>query len=475
MGVVLRQVAETIARQGMFRPGERVGVAVSGGPDSVALLAALCELAPQLGILPGVVHLNHGLRGAESDADAQFTRDLAGSLRLDLVVERADVGQAGENLEQAGRRARYEFFRRLIDQNRFQKIAVGHTRTDQAETVLFRFLRGSATAGLAGIYPVLEGGIVRPLIEVDREQVLEFLGAKGLSWREDSSNASLDLARNRLRLQLLPQLARDWNPEISRTLAQVADWARDEETYWKQEIDRIAADCLRRRGSTVLVETARVREMPPAVQRRLLRRAIEQARGDLRRIGFHHVEQIRGLAAAGPGDGRLQIPGVDVFRSFALLRLAPSEPGAGLENRNFSVLLTIPGACEVPETASRFVFKLVGPEAVQQGYNEIGGVVDWERLPRPLWLRNWRPGDRYRPVGHAGPEKLKTLFQQNRVPLWERRRWPVIVAGDPAGQGQAEARVIWSRTFGVEAEYQAGRECRLALEILEQPRDLEAG
>ncbi|MBI3696276.1 MAG: tRNA lysidine(34) synthetase TilS, partial [Acidobacteria bacterium] len=292
---MVRRVAQTIAKHRMLRAGERVGVAVSGGSDSVALLRVLCELRSELGILPGVVHVNHGLRGAESDADAEFTAALARSLGLEFVLEAIDVRGPGENLEQTGRRRRYEFFRGLVAENRFQKIAVGHTRTDQAETVLFRFLRGAATAGLAGIYPVVDGSIVRPLLEVERAEVLDYLRALGQEWREDSSNQSRDLARNRLRHELLPQLARDWNPSITPTLAQLADWARDEEEYWQAQMQPLAERCLRLRGSAVYVEAEALAALPAAVQRRLLRHVIRQVRGDLRGIEFSHIEQVRGI------------------------------------------------------------------------------------------------------------------------------------------------------------------------------------
>ncbi|MBI3693817.1 MAG: tRNA lysidine(34) synthetase TilS, partial [Acidobacteria bacterium] len=210
----------------------------------------------------------------------------------------------------------------------------------------------------------------------------------------------------------------------------------------------------------VYVEAEALAALPAAVQRRLLRHVIRQVRGDLRGIEFSHIEQVRGITALGEGHGRVQIPGVDVFRSFGQVRLAPIEGRTGLEDRNFSLLLTIPGTYEIPQTQSRFVFKLRGPESGNRGYNiklELAHL-DWERTPRPLWLRNWRPGDRYHPLGTAGPEKLKTLFQDRKVPLWERRHWPVVASGE---------MVIWARGFGTAAELAAGPASSTVLEIAE--------
>ncbi len=446
----------------MLQAGDRVGVAVSGGPDSVALLHALRQLRSELGILLGVVHFNHRLRGAESDADQEFTRRLAGSLDLDFVLDSAEVSQAPGNLEQAGRLARYEFFRRLTAEMRFHKIAVGHTRTDQAETVLFRFLRGAATAGLAGIYPTMEGGIVRPLIEVERAEVIEFLQAGGFAWRQDSSNQNLALSRNRLRHSLLPQLEKDWNPRLASNLAHLADWARDEEEYWRAEIPLLAGRCLRLKGRVVYLDAPGVAALPPALERRLLRHAVGLVRGDLRQIEFEHIEQIRGLTAQPEGHGRVQIPGLDAFRSFGQLRLGPAEDRKGLENRNFSLRLEIPGQLAVEQTESRFVFALRPAGSQNPVYNRGLALLDWERTPRPLWLRNWRPGDRYRPAGSLTQEKLKTLFQSRRVPLWERRHWPVVASED---------QVVWSRGFGPAANLVAGPETRTVLEIDEREKD----
>jgi len=442
----------------MFRSGDRVGVAVSGGPDSVALLLALVELAPELGMVLAVVHLNHKLRGADSDADAEFVRALAASLQLDCVLETADVAATADNLEQAARRARYEFFHRLIAGNRVQKIATGHTRTDQAETVLFRLLRGSTTAGLAGIYPVLDSGVVRPLIDLERSDVLDYLRSRGQPWRQDASNQDPALARTRLRHELLPQLARDWNPSITASLGWLADWSRDEEAYWRGEIDRLVPDYLRERGGCVFLEASRVAALPAAAERRLLRRAVELARGDLRGVESTHIEQIRTLTAAEEGHGRTQLPGLDVFRSFDQVRLAPAGRDSGLETRNFTLPLAVPGAYHVEQTQTRFILKLMGSEDRPPQYNDGGGGLDWDRTPQPLVLRNWRPGDRYHPVGFRAQEKLKDLFQRRRVPLWERRSWPVIASGET---------LVWSRVFGAASELAASPGARTVLEITE--------
>ena len=214
-----------------------MAVAVSGGPDSVCLLHVLLELAPRLGIaVTAVAHLNHKLRGEASDEDERFVAEMALRAGVPFFCERVRVGEENGNLEQAARRARHAFFSRLIKDGVANRIATGHTADDQAETVLFRLLRGSGLAGLSGILPVTREGIVRPLMDVSRADVIEILRARGLHWREDATNQDARFARNRIRHSLLPQLAREWNPRLSESLAHLADLAREEEQWWQQEI-----------------------------------------------------------------------------------------------------------------------------------------------------------------------------------------------------------------------------------------------
>jgi tRNA(Ile)-lysidine synthase len=450
---MIEQVAKTITRYSMFQPDQRVGVAVSGGADSVCLLHVLRELAPRWNLRLTVLHLDHKLRGEESRQDAAFVRDLAAALDLPFELQETDVAalcrETGDNLEQAARAVRLEFFKRLTQAGTVDRIAAGHTRSDQAETVLFRFLRGSGTAGLAGIRPVTDDGIVRPLLEIDRPEIERYLRERGIAWRNDSTNASTAFARNRIRHELLPQLTRDWNPAMAETLAHTADWAQAEEAYWESELAHLAPAHLSFEPPAVLVQVDPLAALPLAVARRLIRRAIELAKGDLRGVGFEHLAGVLELAASAEGHGRLQIPGLDVFRSFGWLRIAP--PGVGnLDNRNYRLPLPVPGAVQLPGQKSMVHTELFEntnvTETSEDVYNGCVGCLDWNRISGSLEVRNWRPGDQYQPVGHSGAEKIKVLFHQARVPLWERRHWPVVTMGDA---------ILWARRFGPAAGFAA--------------------
>jgi tRNA(Ile)-lysidine synthase len=455
-----QRVAATIDRHAMFACVERAGVAVSGGADSVCLLHVLRHLAPRWNLCLTVIHLDHGLRGEESRADAEWVASLAAQLGLACVVRRADVAAAGGNFEQAARDARLALFRELIGSGQVERVALGHTRSDQAETVLFRFLRGAGTAGLAGICPVTSDGIVRPLIEVERAEVEEYLRENGLAWREDSTNSSPRFARNRIRHDLLPQLARDWNPAIRDTLAHTAEWALAEEAWWEREIDRLETSLLEVSTGGVMLHAAALRELPVAAARRLVRRAIERAKGDLRGVDFAHVESILRLASQPTGSGGVDIHGVVIRRSFDCIRLA--LPGKQPHAAGYRLEAPVPGCVRIPGTGSLISLEVVEkPETSALSdyvYNREMSCLDWGRVSGSLVVRNWMPGDRFKRSDDTGPQKLKALFHLARIPVWDRANWPVLEDGKS---------VLWTRHFGAAADVAADEGTRVILRVRE--------
>ena len=436
------RVARTIERYGLLSRGRRIAVAVSGGADSVFLLHAL----HQPGLAALVLHVNHKLRGAESDDDESFVAELAASLNLPFASAAARPGNG--NVEQEARRARYAFFESQLAAGTCDAVATGHTRDDQAETVLYRFLRGAGTAGLSGIRVATESGIIRPLIDLGREEIRQWLDDRRIAWREDASNQNLEFARNRLRCEIIPRLTAAVNASVTHVLAQTASWAAAEEDYWTAEMERLAALYLDQSNpELVLIRTDAFVVLPVAVQRRLLRHGVEKLRNSLRSIDFGHIEAIRALMATREGSGRLQIPDLDIYRSFDWLRLGPVGYDRRLE-RDFEVPLAVPGVTRVPGRPIAVETELVGFPHVYNEELEYGGAAYIAADRAGSWvLRNWRPGDRYRARGRADAEKIKSLFQEFRVPLWERRNWPVIALnGD----------IVWSRKFGVAREFAAG-------------------
>ncbi len=438
---------QTMARFEMLRFGRRLGVAISGGADSVFLLRALHEM----GLATGVLHVNHQLRGAESEADEAFVRALAAELGLPLAVAAIPVGEG--NVEQEARRARYGFFAEQVAAGFCDAVATGHTLDDQAETVVSRFLRGAGTAGLSGIRPVTDERIIRPLLEVRRADVRTGLDERGYAWREDSSNQDPSFLRNRIRADLLPHLT-EFNPSLPQVLASMAELAQGEEEFWQAETASVCREILVSRGETVLLRTGDLLARPLAIQRRVLRRAVDMVKGSLRSIDFRHIEAIRGLTMTAEGSGRIQLPELDIYRSFDWLRLAPIGIDSRLE-RNFEVAPEIPGVTRLPERGIAIGMELLPPTGV---YNDDRNVLDWSRCAGELVLRNWQPGDSYRRAGKSDTGKIKSLFQEFRIPLWERRTWPVLVKGQ---------EIVWTRRFGSAAEYLPGPDCDRILRIRE--------
>jgi tRNA(Ile)-lysidine synthase len=462
---LLDRVSGTLSRYSMCPPGSRVAIAVSGGADSVCLLCIMSELAPSLQIELSVAHLNHGLRGRASDDDAEFVRELAGKFALPFHYKKVDIAEQAGNLEQAGRNARLAFFENL----NADRIATGHTKSDQAETVLYRLLRGSGTAGLAGVLPVV-GRRIRPLIDCTREEVLCFLQSRNLEWREDATNADRSFARNKIRHDILPLL----DSSVTEILARTAELARDEEEYWDREIARIAAALFRRKPKAVQINAESLSGFPRAVQRRLIRQAILEVKGDLREIGLFHVEALLSLASQYEGHGRVQAPGIDVFRSFEWLQIGLPRTESRFA-RDYCLALQSPGITAVPGQSTEIrveVAENTEGSGQFEEYNKEGGemypqLLDIDRLLPPFELRNWHPGDQFTRSGHSS-DKIKTLFQLARIPIWERQGWPVITCEDRLEKKQC---IVWTRKFGVSSQYGPVPGARRVLRIIEQEQD----
>jgi tRNA(Ile)-lysidine synthase len=448
---MLDRIAQFIAQHEMFEPGQRAGVAVSGGADSVFLLHTLRELAPRWDLRLSVIHVEHGIRGAESVADAEFVARLAAAFGMELHLRRADVPSLEGNLEEAARKVRQAFFEELIAAGMVDRVATGHTRSDQAETVLYRILRGAGLTGLSGILPVTREGLARPLLEIDRCEIESWLREHRVAWREDQSNLDRAYARNRLRHEILPLLRQNFNPQLDAALSHLATLARDEESYWESAIPN---------PQSPVIAVSELANVPPALARRRIRRVFEAVKGDRHAIDFAHVERVLEMARLQDGHDRFQAPGLDICRSFDWIRVARApEEEAG----DFCLALEIPGSVELPSSHTRITLQILEKQDPQRPCVTVVNELDWQRFRTgrgapSLELRNWRPGDQYQRVGRAKPDKVKHFFQEDRIPLWERNNWPIITYNES---------IVWTRRFGAAAEFAPGRETRWVLRVEE--------
>jgi tRNA(Ile)-lysidine synthase len=481
----------------MIGPGGRLGIGVSGGADSVAMLRIFAELRAHLGIAVLVLHFNHQLRGMEANEDERFVKALAEEFHLEFESGRADVaGEArlhGWNVEDAARRLRYQFFASVAEARGLNRVAVAHTADDQAETVLSHLLRGTGLTGLAGIYPVA-GLTIRPLLEMGREELREFLSDLGQPWREDTTNQDTSRIRARIRHQLVPLLLRDFDPAVVTRLSRLAMHAREDETFWRSlEEERFQA--LATRESSVAISLS-VEDLlsplsqlgskgdsaassistiiPPtmALTRRLVRRIFAELRGSREQLTSRHVDSVVDLAAKSQSGARIDLPGVCVERIFDRLRFTNvssaldslQDSESARQNCDFAYTLSRPAGMEsasvvVTEIHRRFNLKMVDWPTAPRDTVLGRGALDFDRVRWPLVLRNWRPGDSYRPHGSRRVRKLKRLLLESRVPRSARGSWPVLTS---------EGRVIWASGYPVAEELAAHQGTRTGLVIGEE-------
>jgi tRNA(Ile)-lysidine synthase len=483
------RVLAYVRRHELLRPGDRLGVAVSGGADSVAALRLFLELRSALGLVLSVVHFNHQIRGAAADADERFVQDLAARFALDFHSRSGNAPacarQKHVSLETAARELRYAYFHDLCRGATVDKIVTAHTLDDQAETVLLRLLRGAWTRGLAGIYPAARledgqgrvcGAVVRPFLPVYRSELRSYLGTLDQDWREDASNSDLRHLRNRVRHQLLPLLARDFNPDILERLSELAAIAQTEEAYWQQRVGGALADVVHggagdpSRGgsgqrnhheSAVHLRIDELAELPVALQRRLVRQVTPEA------MDFKHTQQVLDMILTpGANEVALRWP----WRWRRVAKCPATATGApntrtgaelileccDLAANDYEYPLPIPGEVYIPEIGGTLRARRVrqnkppGPE-----YNLSDGlsapalescVPAGQSLE--LRVRNWRPGDRFWPVHTKAPKKVKELLQMRHLSGRQRAMWPVAV--NSAGE------LVWLQGFGPSQRFNPG-------------------
>lgn len=443
-----RRVRKTIQNHDMLAAGEHVLVAVSGGADSVALLHCLVALSSEYDLGLTVAHLNHRIRGEAADADADFVRRMSLELGLRFIGATVEVKRqaelAGRNLEEHARGVRYGFLRAAARRAGAGKIAVGHNRNDQAETALFRFLRGSGIAGLAAIHPVVDGLVIRPLLDCGRELILDYLARRAIGHREDASNDDLRYARNRLRHETIPCLERGFNPRLVPALARQARMAGETWDYIQTEAARTCRGILSSAGGGRTLAIPALMDLHPALRNEVVRQALLEGLGSLRGIGSVHIEGILALCARRGGDGQVQLPhGGRAIRQFDTLTLLGRPPA---EAPAYAHPLPVPGQCVIAQTGVtlRASACLAPDPASGMLPPHPQAFIDASTLPGPLTVRSRVPGDRY---GGEGHRKVKRMLIDARIPRLERSRLPMVVSGDA---------VVWIPGFRPSRRHEAG-------------------
>jgi len=448
------KVGRFIQRHHLVRPGQHVLVAVSGGADSVALLHVLKELAPSLKLRLTVAHLNHKIRGRAAEADAKFVRQLARSLGLDFICRTAagppPARRKGISLEMAGRKARYSFFEKAALSLGCDAVATAHTADDNAETILLMLLRGCGLPGLTGIAPSAEIGtmkVIRPLLGAGRAEIEKYLRERKINWREDLSNRDLAFTRNRVRHELLPLLEAKYNRKIKEALNRLSVLLREENDL----MDGIAEKAYTEAACAKTALSGRPASSRPAapapfsgpelnlqnltknhiaVRRRVLRRWLLENGLKAERADFQLIDRIDDLIMRPETRGKTNLSGgLEVWKNYPRLAI---ETRRKKFSGNYRIRIKIPGTTVLPaglRMRAKTGHGIHRERAVFGEYPVLASVSLQKWRGRPIWARNWRPGDRMRPFGMNGTKKIQDIFSDAKVPAELRRTLPILDCG----------------------------------------------
>ena len=435
---LIKKVNDTIRRYKMLEDGDTVLVAVSSGPDSVCLLHVLKELQGGYNISIHIAHLNHGFRGEEAEEDARFVQDMGDSLGIPVIAEFSDIPAYARreriSKQEAAREVRYRFLSSAADKTGACRIALGHTADDQAETFLMRLLRGSGSHGLSGIPPVREK-FIRPLIGVFREEINEYLSLYNIRYRVDSSNLTPVYLRNKIRLELIPYLTKEYNPKIMDTIIRSLNILRDEDIFLDNFIRKIFRDMVKKESEGMIqFDVRRFNHCEEPVKRRLIRFAVETVKGSEGiALSFKHVEETLSLLYYDKS-GEINFPaGVvaerrgDIFSIYLRTEVTSTPP--------YNLTVRIPGDTIVHEAGVKINTTIRTPPFMHKGApdktetSRDTAYFDISKFSEPLIIRNRREGDFFCPQGMGGKrKKIKEYFIDLKIPRRERERIPILTS-----------------------------------------------
>lgn len=423
--MLLDKVKKTIRRHHLFSREEKILIAFSGGIDSTALLHLLRELQKEWPITLALGHFNHKLR-RNAEKEELFVRNAAKKLDIPLYVSSEDVrSYAVErklNIEEAGRKLRYDFLKDTAKKYGFSKIATGHTINDQAETFFMRLFRGSGLSGLSGIYPVVGNLIIRPLLDISREEILDYLNIIKAEFQVDESNLDKRFLRNRIRGELLPYLQKEFDPHLVSRLGKVSSLFQEDEFILKKLTEKERPKVVQSREGQIFLDLNELSTLPVGLARRMVREFIAEIKGDLRKISFEDIESVLGLA-----QGKEYPLTKDCF-----LRREQDQifcPQTGLETLSYELSWTGKNPLVIKDLGMSFSGKeRPGVPEDWKFDNFKGACLDLGKLKFPLAVRSRREGDRYQPLGSPGRKKLKEIMRAKKIPVRERNKRPVFLS-----------------------------------------------
>jgi tRNA(Ile)-lysidine synthase len=425
---MLKKVNQTIEKYALLEKGERVVVALSGGPDSTALLTVLVPIAQELDLSLIVAHFNHGLRGTESEEDEKFSRDLSEKMGLAFVSGKMDQikRKKGISPEDFYRRQRYDFLNIISEDYHAQKIALGHNLQDQAETVLLNILRGSGLEGLKGFLPMRDGKFIHPLIEISRQEIISFLNEAGIPYRQDSSNKNKIYLRNQIRSELIPYLKEKYNPKIEENLAQMAEILRPEDEFIRQHVAQaLKSSVIEKQQDRILLKIADINKLHPAIRLRLVKTILESLNPAKNGFSFIHIKSLDNLAQKCKSGKRVDLPlGIEARREYDNLILERNKICS--KQMKYEYTMNIPGSLYVKERKLTIRSELTTKEKIDfNGKNEV--YLDLDKIKQPVIVRNRRDGDWFQPLGMQGRQKIKNFFIDHKISRCERNEIILLI------------------------------------------------
>ncbi|MEW6187733.1 MAG: tRNA lysidine(34) synthetase TilS [Thermodesulfobacteriota bacterium] len=460
---LIRYSENFILESGLFGPGARILVGVSGGPDSMALLSILAEMRPRWGLDLLVLHCHHGLR-KEADEEEALVRSWAKKwncpfFRRKLPV-RAFQKQSGRSLQEAARELRYQAFSQVAKQKKAGLVALAHTADDQAEEFLIGLIRGAGLGGLAGM-PVKRGQFIRPLLRVYRSDVYNYLEMEKIPFREDPSNRDFRYLRSRVRYHLLPELKK-YSPNILAQLNQTTQLLQKDEEYLQRNTEQIAAELISPSGDSLCIPRHSLAALPQALGSRLIQKALALGLGHLRQVRAVHILSILEGARKSGKQGQIPLPqGWAARWDNTMIQLGP----AGQETpplKPFSYIISKAQEVYIQETGDRISFrrKKYSPKSPLLPKNRQVARVDLKKISWPLLIRNTQPGDRIRPLGLEGSKKVSRFFMDRKLPRALRPRIPLIFS---------EGEIVWVAGMEIGRAFKVEPQSRWILEIEYHP------
>lgn len=453
---LLSKAESTVREFNMFSQGSKIVLGISGGPDSTVLLHIFWRLREKYNLNLWAVHLNHCIRLREAQEDEKWVKTITQKLEVPLIVDVIDVPALARekkiSLETAAREARYNFLEHFANKVRADRIAVGHTASDQVETILMRLIRGSGIDGLAGIPPV-RGRVIRPLIRMFRWEIENYCRIHKLDSNNDSTNSNPQFLRNRIRIELMPYLRNNYNYQIVDALHRTANLLRIDKDFLSKLTEEAEKKVIKKKSSReIVVDASALVGLHLCLQRRITRSILETLKGDLEGIDYSHIEQILNLKE-GEGTKLTCLPGgFKVWRQYNEFIFKKGRP----KSFDFCVFLNVPGETEIPDLGLLFKANVLPELPDSFSCNSHQALFDLDKISEPLYIRPRKVGDKFVPLGMHERKKIKDFFIDLKVPRLERDMIPILLSGQ---------KIMWIVDYRIDDRFKLSKDSKKILSI----------